>query len=116
MQELLSTRAGDTSSLMDHAAFGDLASLAPAPLFAVVLDRQVVPGPEDMGLPNPPERPEEWGAMGNWEALSAVLSRPSPDLKRVAFSLWYAELTEAQKDAAELSRRLNPSEPSGVAG
>ena len=31
MEELLTVRAGETPSLMDHAAFGDLASLAPDP-------------------------------------------------------------------------------------
>lgn len=112
MQELLSARAGETPSLMDHAAFGDLASIAPDPHFAAILDRQSVRGQEEMGLASPLERPDEWGKMGRWEALSAVFSRPSPGLKRIAFSLWYADLTEAQKDAAELALRFNPSEPS----
>ena len=111
MQEVLSARAGESPSLMDHTAFGDLASLAPAPLFAVILDRQVVPPAEGMGV-GTREQPEEWGETGNWEALSGVFSRPSPDLKRIAYWLWYAELTEAQEGAAELSRRFNPPEPS----
>ena len=111
MQEVLSARAGESPSLMDHAAFSDLASLAPAPLFAVILDRQVLPPAEGMGV-GTREQPEEWGETGNWEALSGVYNRPSPDLKRIAYSLWYAELTEAQEGAAELSRRFNPPEPS----
>ena len=112
MQEVLSARAGESPSLMDHVAFGDLASLAPDPLFAVILDRQVVPPAEGMGVGPPREQPEEWGEIGNWEALSGVFSRPSPELKRIAYSLWYAGLEEAQEDAAELSRRFNPPEPS----
>ena len=111
MEEVLAARAGEIPSLMDHAAFGDLASLAPDPLFAAVLDRQSVRGREElsqsMRLEVPLERPEEWGDVGNWEALSAVFSRPSPDVTRVAFSLWYAELAEAEKGAAELQRRFS---------
>ena len=116
MQGILSARAGETPSLLDHAAFGDLASHAPDPLFAAILDRQSVRGREElsqsMGLEVPLEQPERWGDTGNWEALSAVFSRPSPDVTRVAFSLWYAELAEAEEGSAELSRRFNPSEPS----
>lgn len=111
MQEILATRAGDTPSLMDQPAFGDLASLAPDPLFAAILDRQAVPEPEEIVAMTPPERPEVWGDVGNWEALSSVYSRPSPDTKRVAFSLWYAELAGAEAGAAELERRFNPQGP-----
>ncbi len=117
MEELLASRAGEASSLMDHAAFGDLSSLAPDPLFAAILDRQSVPGREEfsrsMGLAVPLEQPEGRGDVGNWEALSAVYSRPSPDLTRVAFSLWYAELAEAEAGAAELSRRFSRQALSG---
>ena len=60
-----------------------------------------------MGLAVPLERPEGQGDVGNWEALSAVYSRPSPDVTRVAFSLWYADFEEAEKGAAELERRFS---------
>ena len=117
MAEVLAARAGESPSLMDHAAFGDLASLAPDPLFAAILDRQSVRGREElsqsMGLEVPLEQPEGWGDVGNWEALSAVFSRPPPDVTRVAFSLWYAELAEAEEGAAELSRRFTRQRLSG---
>ena len=48
MEEVLAARAGEIPSLMDHAAFGDLASLAPDPLFAAVLDRQSMRGREEL--------------------------------------------------------------------
>ena len=111
MEEVLSARAGETPNLLDHAAFGDLASLAPDPLFAAILDRQAVRGREElsqsMGLEVPLERPEGRGDVGNWEALSAVYSRPSSDVTRVAFSLWYADFAEAEVGAAELKRRFS---------
>ena len=117
MEEILAVRAGEIPSLMDHPAFGDLASLAPDPLFAAILARQSVPGREElsrsMGREVPLARPEGRGDVGNWEALSAVYSRPSHDVTRVAFSLWYADLPEAEKGAAELQRRFNRQTLSG---
>ena len=111
MEELLAVRAAEVSSLMDHAAFGDLASLAPDPLFAAVLARQSVRGREElsqsMGLAEPLEPPEGRGDAGNWKALSAVYSRPSPGVTRVAFSLWYSDTAEAEASAAELGRRFS---------
>lgn len=111
MEEVLAVLAGETPSLLDHAAFGDLASLAPDPLFAAILNRQAVRGREElsqsMGLAVPLERPEGRGDVGNWGALSAVYSRPSPDVTRVAYSLWYADFAEAEAGAAELKRRFS---------
>ena len=114
MQEVLAARAGEIPSLVDHAAFGDLASLAPDPLIAVILDREVVLESEKLSVGDLPDQPEEWGETGNWEAMSAVFSRPSLDLGRTAYLLWYAELAEAEEGAAELSVRFNTPKPSSL--
>ena len=63
-----------------------------------------------MGLGAPLDRQEGWGDAGNWKALSAVFSRQSPDVMRVAYSLPYAELAEAEEGAAEIQRRFKPQE------
>ena len=112
MEELMSVRGGETPSLAEDPAFGDLVFSISDPLSVSILNRRLVSAPEraDLGVGSL-ERPDEWGSLGSWEALSASFSRPSPELQRIAFSLWYAELADAQEAVPELSRRFDPLDP-----
>ncbi len=109
----MSVRAGGTPSLAEDPACGDLGFSMSYPLSVSILNRRLVSAPEraDLGVGSF-ERPDEWGSLGGWEALSASFSRPSPELQRIAFSLWYAELADAQEAVPELSRRFGPLDPS----
>ena len=115
MEELLSARGGETPSLGRHPAFGDLVFTMADSLFVSILSRQLLPPPEpqDLGVGSL-EKPVEWGSLGNWEALSAAYSRPSPELKRIAFALWYVDMADARDSLPELSRRFDPLDPSGA--
>ena len=110
LEELLSVRAGETPSLAQHRAFGDLVFTLPDPIFMAVLSRKAVLEPE-----NPRHRQYEtradWGNIGEWKALSAAFSRPSPDTKKMTVSLWYQGLSEAQGAAEDLAQRFHTFHP-----
>ena len=113
MEELLTVRAGEALSLGRHPAFGDLVAILPDPFFVSILSRKAVLEPEHPPFREYEPRPD-WGAMGSWEALSASLSRPSPETRKITVSLWYQELPDAQAAAEELERRFksfNPPQP-----
>lgn len=113
MEELLSVRAGEALSLGQHPAFGDLTALLPNPFFVSILSRKAVLEPEHPPFRQYEPRPD-WGDMGNWEALSAGFSRPSPETRKITVSLWYQDLPDAQAAVEELALRFksfSPPEP-----
>ena len=105
MEELLSVRAGEAPSLGQHPAFGDLVFTLPAPFFIAILSRKAVLEPE-----HPPfreyETPADWGDLGDWKAMAAAYSRPSPETQEITLALWYEEPPGAREAAAELEKRL----------
>ena len=113
MEELLSVQAGETPSLAEHPAFGDLASTVADPLFMSILNRQAAPGGQTLRSRGVPvEQPVGWGSPSNWEALMTAYSRPSPESQKIVVALWYADIKDAQDSVPELARRFKPVDPS----
>ena len=113
MEELLSVRAGEIPSLAEQPAFGDLVSILSEPLFVSILDRSAVKNGEDMrSMGIALERPDRWGSAGNWEALIASYSRPSPESQKITVALWYEEMADGQEAVPEFVRRFKQADPS----
>ena len=110
MEELLSVRAGEAPSLGQHPAFGDLVLTLPDPFFIAILSRKAVLEPE-----HPPfreyETPAGWGDLGDWKAMAAAYSRPSPEAHEITLALWYEGSPGAREAAAALEKRFKTFDP-----
>lgn len=110
LEEVLSVRAGEEPSLRQHHAFGDLVFTMPDSFYMSILSRKVVLQPEHPRFRQFEPR-DDWGSLGDWKALAASFSRPSPESKKITLALWYDELSKAQEASDELTARFGTFVP-----
>ncbi len=110
LEQLLAVRVGEIPSLGNHPAFGDLVFTMPDPLFIAILSRKAVLEPEHPRSTEYAPQPD-WGSVGEWSAMAAAFSRPSPEAGKLTLSLWYQGLAEAQESSEELLRRFQTFHP-----
>ena len=109
MLQFLKVRKGEAPSVADSSSFKAITTELSAPLMATLLTREAVLNPE-FGIPadrvpGSRDRPEDWGAMHEWETFGAGFSK-NPETTAIRFALYYPHPEWAELDAGTLMERI----------